>query len=51
MAGIARNRGEPSQIETVYPFCVSVTGWHFNIELNIERRPASAEMQQPRINK
>lgn len=28
---IALNDGEPSEIEKVYPFCVSVTGWQFNI--------------------
>lgn len=28
---IALNDGEPSEIATVYPFCVSVTGWQFNI--------------------
>jgi hypothetical protein len=31
LAAIALNDGEPSETETVYPFCVSVTGWQFNI--------------------
>ncbi len=31
LGAIALNDGEPSEIEKVYSFCVSVTGWQFNI--------------------
>lgn len=31
LGAIALIGGEPSEIGTVYPFCVSVTGWQFNI--------------------
>lgn len=31
LGAIALNDGEPSEIEKVYPFCVSVTGWQSNI--------------------